>query len=228
MTNTLAVAISFVYVFAMIGIAEGLRRAFKLATDFTRKFIHVAVGMWAFGTAALFTDKWFAIIPPASFIVLNYLSYRRGTFAAMETADKSNLGTVYFPIAFVIVILLFFDLNKALMVAALMPLTWGDSFAALIGQRFGRRHYAVLDFDSQRSLEGSAAMFVMSFLSVAITFVVFNAPLDVAILFGLVVALFATIAEAISPAGLDNLLIPASSVVVYLLFRFLIQFTTID
>lgn len=236
MNNVLAVVLSFVYVFAVIGVAEGLRRAFGLPVEFTRKVVHIGVGMWAFGTAALFTDKWFAVIPPVAFIALNYISYRRNVFAAMEVADKSNLGTVYFPIAFAAVILLFFDVSKALMVALLMPMTWGDAFAAILGRRFGRHRYAVFDRGAPRgaprgamrgamrgatrgatrSLEGSAAMFIFSCLSAAITLAIFGTPLDAAILFGVVLALFATVVEAISPAGLDNLLVPASGVLAYL------------
>ncbi|MCS7056158.1 MAG: hypothetical protein NZM18_08335 [Thermoflexales bacterium] len=215
MNNWLAVVVSFLYVFAVLGAAEGLRRAFRLPVEFTRKVVHIAVGMWAWGTAALFTDKRFAVIPPLAFVALNYLSYRRALFTAMETSDKSNLGTVYFPIAFAVIILLFFDVSKPFMVAALMPMTWGDAFAAIIGKRYGRRHYALVDGRSRRSVEGSAAMFAFSFLSVAVTLLVFDAAFGTAIVCGLVMALLATIAEAASPSGLDNLLVPASSALVY-------------
>lgn len=227
MNNWLAVIVSFLYVFAVLGIAEALRRAFRLPVEFTRKVVHVGVGMWAWGTAALFTDKWFAIIPPVAFVALNYLSYRRALFTAMETGDKSNLGTVYFPIAFAAIILLFFDVSKPFMVAALMPMTWGDAFAAIIGKRYGRRHYALLDARSQRSVEGSLAMFACSFLSVAVTLLVFGAPLGVAAAFAMVMALLATIAEAVSPAGLDNLVVPASSALVYPLFVTLLQISSV-
>jgi dolichol kinase len=216
MSNWLAVAISFVYVFAVLGAAEGLRRALRLPVEFTRKVVHIGVGMWAWGTAALFTNKWFALIPPTAFVVLNYISHRHTLFAAMETQDKSNLGTVYFPIAFAAVILLFFDISKPFMVAALMPMTWGDAFAAIVGKRYGRRCYTL--FGSRRSAEGSAAMFVFSLLSTAITFLAFGAAPWTAIAVGLALALFAAIAEAISPAGLDNLLVPTSGVLIYFLF----------
>lgn len=227
MNNWLAVIVSFLYVFAVLGVAEALRRALRLPVEFTRKVVHIAVGMWAWGTAALFTDKWFAIIPPVTFVALNYLSYRRTLFTAMETGDKSNLGTVYFPIAFAAIILLFFDVSKPFMVAALMPMTWGDAFAAIIGKRYGRRHYALLDAHSRRSIEGSAAMFAFSFLSVAVTLLVFGAPFGIAMAFALVMAIFATITEAISPAGLDNLVVPTSSALVYLLFVTLLQISSV-
>jgi phytol kinase len=225
MNDLIAVLVSFVYVFAAIGIAEGLRKAFAWPAEFTRKFIHIAVGMWSIGTALLFTSKWFAIIPPASFIVLNYLSYRRNTFSAMETGDKTNLGTVYFPIAFVIVILLTFDTSKFLMVAALMPMTWGDAFAAIIGKRWGRRRYTFAG--ATRSIEGSVAMFAFSFVSVLLVFLwmgpaVYN-RITWAVVFGLVTATAATLVESISVRGLDNLTVPAASLLALWLLNNLLR-----
>lgn len=215
MNNLIAIVISFVYVFAAIGIAEGLRKAFKWPVEFTRKFIHIAVGMWSVGTALLFTDKWLAMVPPLSFVVLNYISYRRNTIAAMESADKSNLGTVYFPLAFAIIILLTFDVSKALLVASLMPLTWGDAFAAIVGKRWGRHKYTVASMT--RSLEGSLAMFAFSFISVFIVLLLmasFQAPAVLwAFTFALITAAITTLAESISVGGLDNLIIPAVSLV---------------
>ena len=108
-----ALIISYVYVFAMIGVGEGLRKWLGQAkpgtysTEFTRKVIHISVGMWAFGTVLLFEHWYFAIVPPLSFVVLNYISYRRELFKSVETGEKGNLGTVYFPISFSIIICLF-------------------------------------------------------------------------------------------------------------------------
>ncbi|MCA9945962.1 MAG: DUF3679 domain-containing protein, partial [Anaerolineales bacterium] len=45
MNNWLGLIICFVYVFGMIGAAEGLRRWRGYSSGFTRKVIHVGVGM---------------------------------------------------------------------------------------------------------------------------------------------------------------------------------------
>ncbi|MBU1751717.1 MAG: phosphatidate cytidylyltransferase, partial [Chloroflexi bacterium] len=74
--------LSYVWVFAVLGGGEGLRIVFKLPRDFTRKFVHIGVGLWAIGTVLVFENWYFAIIPPLSFIVLNYISYRREVFKA--------------------------------------------------------------------------------------------------------------------------------------------------
>lgn len=216
MTDFLAVLISFACVFAVLGAAEGLRKALHLDAEFTRKVVHIGVGMWAWGTVALFQDKWFASIPPAAFIVLNAISYRRGLFAAMESKDRSNLGTIYFPIAFVAIILLFWDINKTLIPLLLMPMTWGDALAAVVGKRYGKRTYTI--FGATRSIEGSAVMFSVSMLSVFAAGLVIGLPVASVAVLALLSASLCTIAEALSPWGLDNLIVPAASVLAWLLY----------
>ena len=213
--NPLALLISFAYVFAAIGIAEALRKWRGYPIDFTRKFIHIAVGMWSYGTVLLFQSRTFAIIPPAAFIAINALSYWRGTFKAMEAEEKENLGTVYFPISFAVLLWLLWD-RPYLLVASLMPMTWGDAMAAIIGRPFGRRIYTILG--STRSLEGSTAMFGFAWVATFVALLLL-APisLGLAAMVALVTAIGATIAEAVSPWGTDNLTVPAVSTLILVL-----------
>jgi len=155
--DTIPLLASFAYVFAAIGVAEGLRKWRGYSVDFTRKFIHIAVGMWAYGTVLLFEQRVFAIIPPLAFVAINAFSYWRGTFKAMETGERGNLGTVYFPLSFAALIWVFWG-RPHLIVAGLMPMTWGDALAAVVGRRIGRRRYTFLG--STRSVEGSMTMFL--------------------------------------------------------------------
>jgi hypothetical protein len=41
----------------------------------------------------------FAIIPLLAFVAINVFSYWRGSFKAMETREKGQLGTIYLPIS---------------------------------------------------------------------------------------------------------------------------------
>ncbi len=202
----LALALSFTYVLLVIGLGEGLRRRRNYSSDFTRKFIHIAVGMYSFMTVLLFDRREWAIIPPAAFIVINLLDWRYGIIQAMTSSDRSNLGTVYFPISFVVIIWFFWD-RPHLLVASLMPLTWGDALAAVVGRRYGKRHYTVLN--ATRSLEGSLTMFALSALAAGLALALFGGrnPVGAALL----AAAGATLIEAVSPWGLDNLSIPAVS-----------------
>jgi dolichol kinase len=215
--DTIALLASFAYVFAAIGVAEGLRKWRGYGVDFTRKFIHIAVGMWSFGTVLLFERRAFAIIPPLSFVGINALSYWRGTFQAMETGERGKLGTIYFPISFAVLVWLLWD-RPHLLVASLMPMTWGDALAAVIGRRVGKNRYTVLG--STRSLEGSAVMFLASLVATFVPLVLMATGMisPVAIVgAATVTALGAAVVEAVSPWGVDNLTVPAISALILVL-----------
>jgi phytol kinase len=213
-----ALLVAYAYVFGVIGIAELLRRISQRHPEFTRKFIHIGVGMWVVGTVLLFETWYLALIPPISFVIINALSYWRGAIKAMETEDRANLGTIYFPISFAAVVYYYWS-QPVLMVASLMPLTWGDALGAIIGQRYGHHNYTV--GGRTRSVEGSVAMFFWSWVSTSLALYIMPYLVDkplinwlMALIYGGAVALVCTIVEALSPWGIDNLTIPAVAVLV--------------
>jgi phytol kinase len=210
----IALLLSFIYVFMMIGIAEGLRKLRGYSVDFTRKFIHIAVGMWAYGTVLLFERREFAIIPPLTFIAINAISYWRGTFKAMETGERGQLGTIYFPLSFSVITWLLWD-QPQLLVASLMPMTWGDALAAIVGQRMGKRWFSI--GGSTRSLEGSLTMFFSGWISTLIPLLVLpfsEMTLLPAMGIAALTSFAAAVVEGLSPWGIDNLTVPAISAVV--------------
>ena len=216
MNDGLALGISFGYVFVILALAEIIRRWRGYGVEFTRKVIHIGVGMWIFGTIALFQRWQMAVIPPLAFVVLNYLSYRFNLLKAMETGQNGSLGTVYFPIAFAALLALFWS-RPALPAASLMPMTWGDAMGAIVGRKWGRHRLRL----NGRSLEGSAAVFAFSLVSVALTLTILG-PMSAAQALGIgaLVAAAATAVELASPWGLDNLTVPAvSALVLWVLLR---------
>ncbi len=210
-----ALVISFAYAFALLGVAEGLRIFFKVKPDYTRKLVHIGAGMWVWGELALFDNWWAAIIPFATFILLNYASYRVQLVKSVETGEGA--GTVYFAISVALLTFLWqpsLDLTYAA-VGGVMAMTWGDAAAALVGRAIGRHPYYIYrpGVGGLRSLEGSLAMFAFSFLSIAATLLIFAADFSsntLLTVFGiaLLAAICATIIEAVTPLGLDNLSVP--------------------
>ncbi|MFN2291139.1 MAG: diacylglycerol/polyprenol kinase family protein [Anaerolineae bacterium] len=212
-----ALIVSYAYVFGVLALAELLRVVAKRPVDFTRKLIHIGVGMWVVGTVLLFETWYFAIIPPATFVLINAFSYWRGTIKAMEGEDREDPGTIYFPISFGALIYLFWD-QPVLLVASLMPMTWGDAMAAVFGRHFGYYRFTV--GGRTRSVEGSVAMLFWSWLA---TFAaLFGMPFLVGqpvpnwmliLIYSGVVAIVCTLVEALSPWGIDNLTVPAAAAV---------------
>ena len=98
-------------------------------------------------------------------------------------------------------------------------MVYGDGFAALIGIKFGKVKFSI--FGSTKSLEGSLSMFVvtsvmsvfvwMVFTSIGYTMPEFN------IVYIIGISAVATICEAFSYGGIDNLTVPAVTSILYYL-----------
>jgi phytol kinase len=216
-SDWIAMTASFAYVFAAIGLAEMLRKRLGYPVEFTRKTIHITVGMWSFGSVLLFDQRQFAVVPPLVFVGINTLSYWRGTFRAMETGEKGQLGTVYFPASFAVLIWFLWG-RPDLLVASLMPMTWGDALAAVVGQRIGHHRYRI--GHSVRSLEGSVTFLTSSWVATLVPLLLLSkAPrsLTSALMLAGLTALGAAGIEAISPWGIDNLTVPAISALILVL-----------
>ncbi|MFQ5400905.1 MAG: diacylglycerol/polyprenol kinase family protein [Anaerolineae bacterium] len=212
MNNWIGLVISIVYIFGVIGGAEALRRRRQYSSDFTRKVIHISVGMMSWALHLLFDTPWFFVAACAAFMLLNFLDWRYGFFAAMASSDRANLGTVYFPLAMSVAAVLFWD-HPPLMVAALMPLTWGDGLAPVVGRAYGRHPFQV--HTSKRTVEGSAGFFIAALLATWLALWGMGGTPQVtpaaAFLPALVVAGVGTLVEAVTIWGLDNLTITAAA-----------------
>jgi phytol kinase len=214
---------TFIFVFLIIGIGTVLGRRPNLSSDFTRKVIHIGVGNWIFLWPFTFTHWYAAAFPPAVFIILNYASYRKEVFKAMERKEKAGgLGTVYYALSLTILAAVFFYVGKPWIGAVgMMLMAWADGFADVLGRRFGTHKYRVMG--TVKSIEGSLGFFVVGILASFVTISFFQAFAGVVItqpvlFISIGIAAVATLIEALSPKGSDNLTVPIiSSLLLYLL-----------
>ncbi len=207
---------SYVYAFALLLILEAIRRWRKYPTDFTRKLVHIGAGMWIWGVLLLFDHWWFAIIPTGTFIIFNAIFLRFRIFSAMDPKEGATFGTVYFAFSCTL-LLATFHLGweqgfpqgyEYVAMAGIMAMTWGDAFAAIIGKRFGTHTYRIAG-SGKRTIEGSIACFVATYIAVAVTLTILSPrSLQLLLISALAAAILATLLEAISPAGTDNLTVP--------------------
>jgi len=80
---------------------------------------------------------------------------------------------------------------------------YGDGCAALIGTKFKLKEF--IFFKNTKTVLGSITMFIISFIAISILTLCFN---QFSLLNVLIVSAVATIIEAVSPFGLDNLAVP--------------------
>ncbi|HYF91854.1 MAG TPA: DUF92 domain-containing protein [Symbiobacteriaceae bacterium] len=201
--DLMALLWSYLYVGAVVAVGEGGKR-WGLSTEVARKIIHVGVGLWIFGTLALFTSPYMAAIPPATAALANWVIHRKRLLKATE-AEPENLGTVWFPVSFALLILLAW--NEPFAVAGgVMAMTIGDAVASIVGLRWGSRRYATLG-GKVKSLEGSAAMFMAAWAALWVTVGMHGSFVGLCTL----AAVVATCAEALGIKGRDNLWVPLSA-----------------
>ena len=200
--NILGVIISIVFIFLIIFISSLIS---KKHSELSRKIVHIGVCNWWIIVILFFDNAWIASSVPALFVIVNYFSYKKDIFKSMEREDKKSLGTVYYAVSCLILTLLSFWVFHHKMYAGIGLLTmgYGDGLAALIGTKFKSPKYII--FHQKKTILGSTTMFVVSFLVISIMTLVYH---SFSVLSVLALSAIATIIEAVSPFGLDNITVP--------------------
>ncbi|HDQ44859.1 MAG TPA: DUF92 domain-containing protein [bacterium] len=203
----------FLGIFLFIFIAEKTRAALGWHAEVNRKLVHIGTGVLIFTCAFLFESKtpliWMAVL----FIGINFLGVRTGRLKGMHGTARHTYGTVFYPLAFLVLVLTCWEGHKVILMMSMLILAISDAMAAIVGENLKKPHEFILLKD-KKSAEGSAVMFattLLLFLAVLpriayldnLTF-----PWWRALWIGLITAAVATAFEALSSAGSDNLTAP--------------------
>jgi phytol kinase len=223
MQEIVALLISYLFIFTTIGLASALLSFGRISPFVTRKVIHIGVSNWWLIALFWMPSLHIALIGPVSFIIINYISYRKHIFSAMEhEIPRKNLGTIYFPVSLVIMVLLSFagPMPKSAATAAILILGYGDGIAALIGYGFREAGKPIPFLRQRKTVQGTLSMFLVSLIVTALVlFLSGDGALSSASLYVIPALLFigatAALTEAITPFGLDNLTIPLVSGLLY-------------
>jgi dolichol kinase len=243
--DIIAFIISFIVILMLVQINAAIEKSGKLSTVVTRKVIHTfAAPLWVL-TWMLFSgsifSRWLAIIVPLIF-VLQFVMIGTGRTenedfvrSMSRSGDPRELlgGTLYYAFLMVVIGILWFyvpadgNLLNATPLALIVfgCLAGGDGFADVIGRKYGGDKKFGIG-GAEKTLAGIIGMFIGSFLFSVI--LVFFFSIEVAafsvvdlILPIIVVSLVATIIEAITPKGLDNLTITIVSIIMVLVLPFI-------
>jgi uncharacterized protein (TIGR00297 family) len=199
--------------FLLLAASEVLRRRVHGTEEFSRKFVHMLTGILVSFSPFFLKSRWPILAVTLLFAMLNYISVQQGWLKGMHDLHRRTYGTVYYPISFALLGLFFWNSQPLILVAAMLLLAIGDAAAALVGENLARPHIYHIGQD-KKSIEGSATMFIVSLSIVAATLVVAGRPAGEVIWFALVVAAVATLCEALSFQGSDNLTVPLGAALV--------------
>ena len=207
--------IGYGFLFAVILGAGALYKIFDLRPEVSRKIIHISICFTWIVIYEFFAGSWQCLVMPISFIIINALSLKYHFFKGMEReGEKSTPGTVYYAIAITLLFAVSLIWPETLIPGgvATFCLSFGDGFAALFGEFFGKKSPKIT---KTKSLVGSAACVVFSVIGIYILsiFVPVNLEFYEILIIGL-----ATAALELVGFGLDNFTITIGVMLLATLF----------
>lgn len=216
--NFLGIIVSYLYIALVI---IGAKIFEKKGKEASRKFIHIMLGNWWIIAMYFFTNVWFAVLVPATFVVINYLSYKKNLIKVMERDEQDGLGTVYYAVALLVLAIVSFGILKkpSLGLIPTLVMAYGDGLAAIIGKNIKSKKYKLSD--TKKSFAGSATMFVISTLLIGGYLAFYHTGVfwrtahwsTVTCLMGFAI----TAIEAVSGKGWDNITVPLATLAMLIL-----------
>jgi dolichol kinase len=212
----------------VIAVSEKLSSFLGVSRKLSRKFLHMMIGNLPF-FIPFFTFNSFPMNFPffvaAPFVLVTFLATTYSPLKSLGrklsglgeiTGEGHQLGLVFYAISYT-TLAFFFAAKPYVIAAGILPMAYGDASASIVGEKYGKKRYRIT---ANKSLEGSVAMFIVSFLAVSVSLLFFSLFYSFS-MSGLLLAAFgavfvATVAEAFTPLGFDNITVPLLSALTFL------------
>lgn len=224
--NLALLGLCYLYIVAVIFVTGKIKD--RLPKNLSRKFLHIMIGnfIWIipFFTYTTFPLN-FPFLVASPFILLTFLVSPGTPFKGLTrklsglgdvTFGGHTYGLVFYAISYTTLAAFFSD-KPWIIAAGIIPLAYGDAAASIFGQKWGRHQFNLC---AKKSVEGSITMFTVCFLFLTASSLFFGYlyPLSALgfIVASLGAAIVATICEALTPRGLDNIAVPLLSAVTFL------------
>jgi uncharacterized protein (TIGR00297 family) len=208
--------------FALLFIIDFLYKKQAFSHFFLRKFVHIIVGVMVV-LASFYLESSVPIITiSVLFVLINIVSIQKKKFTSIHGEDKSY-GTVYYPLAILVLAILFWDNYLVLFQITTLIMALSDAFAAIIGEKYGKTKFKLIK--DNKSIAGLLAMFISTFIIIFLMLILYS---DISLLQLIIIAisigLISVAAELLSSNGSDNLTVPLLSSL--FLFVFLKEYNT--
>lgn len=192
-------------VFGVLMAAERIKKHERLNPEVARKFVHISVGsfvaFWPF-----FMPHWVIYAICVAFVVVDVATRARGWFPSIHAIRRKTWGDIMFPLG--IAVTLFLAHDTWIFTAAILHMSLADGFAALVGEKYGRRNsYKILGY--KKTLAGNAAFLIVSIgITTGLVWLQPGSFATIAAPTLFLVPIFATTIESLSVRGSDNILVP--------------------
>ena len=212
------------YIIVAAGSIFFARMLFRIPDELFRKMLHfVLLGAYiplvfafeAWWMAAIFATSLIAILFPALSIAGKIPMFSSFVNERKKGEFKSSMVLAVGMMAFSVTVCWGMFADRYLVLASIYAWGIGDGFAALVGKRFGKHKIKWHLADEKKSVEGSAAMFLCSLVSVFTVLAIRGGiGIPMCLLIALFAAIVSTIAELCAKNGWDTVICPVCAMMV--------------
>ncbi len=216
-------SVVIIYFVIAASVAIGCRMLIKIPNELFRKILHCILLGSLLGFVFGFETWWLSAGTAIAFAMVVYpiLAFfeRFKTYSELTTERKhgelkTSLLLVFGMFAAVIAICWGWLGDRYLVLASIYAWGFGDAAAALIGKHFGKHKINWKFIDGEKSFEGTIAMLVTSFASVAVVLAC-RGDLNIVglLVTSAITALVSATAELYSRNGMDTVICPMAAMV---------------
>lgn len=238
------IGITGIVVVLSVLVPKLLREKGIISQLFARKIIH------SFSGLAVFITPYLDHPIVAGFLALimtvvtrtsgkkSHIKVQRDLYNAINEDEEKDVGYLQGPFAYclAITILVFIFIPMAdkyyYPIAAILIMMFADTFASIIGRKYGKHHINIPWVGSKRTLEGSLAFIAMAIVCCLFTFFFFGQLLPgnsmilstpQALLLTFILSIGSALLELISPSKYDDLIVPLGSTLLISIIAFLLH-----
>ncbi len=234
--DLMIIGIAYTYILFTIFTPVYLKKKGIISKFLARKIVHLFAGLVVL-IVPFFILPLHAIFIAASLTIAVYFSSRDSSVKQLKELYESigeeaeeSIGRLQGPFCYSIsitilitVFVIFAPTQLYFPICGILIMIISDTFASIIGKKYGRIRLALSYTGSQRTLEGSLVFLISAFLlcfSAFYFFGLFNPisqrilSMELVVVYSLVTALVSTVIELLSPSTLDDLTVPIASTMV--------------
>lgn len=197
---------------AIVLLAETLHRRISPNSELARKVVHIGSGNVILLAWWLQMPTWIGICASIIASIVALLSYYVPFLPGINSVGRKSFGTFFYAVSIGVLMAAFWPKQQFHYAAiGILVMTWGDGLAALIGQKFGKHSYEI--WGMKKSWEGSLTMMLTSYVVSSLILFYVQGNIWQTWVVSLAIAIVATLLEAFSKLGIDNLTVPLGSAV---------------
>ena len=203
--------VAFGLMVAWLAVLRLYQRHSRPSPEIVRKVFHLGGGLLGLMLPWLFDDVRPVLVLALAFAAL-FAALRlvptlaRGPGQVLSRVKRNTIGEFWFLASLCLLFWLAHG-DRLLYGVPVLVLAVADTFAALVGAEYGKRHFATLR--GRKSVEGSVAFFLAAFLCVHVPVLLWSgAGRKESLLIAFSLGLLVTMAEAAAWWGLDNFIVP--------------------